>query len=155
MCFAVFDTRLKRRLLFVFSAVAVTVILAVTLAFCFSESSGNKDYAFDLNKTGGVGSFLGQFSLEYESQESSRVLTLPDKSDSTFAEYDSLQGKIGLGILKFSGKKVEERYLKLKNKNSKGQRFYAVLYIHKSKVIGAHLTTMIEGSENLPLTAFV
>ena len=156
MCFAVFDTRFKRKLIFILSAVAVTAILAVLLSFCFSGGSKNTaGYVFDLKETGGVGGFLSQFSLDFESTVNSRQITLPPKSDETFAEYDNLQGKIGLSILKFSGKRVEERYLKLKNKTSRNQQLYAVLYIYKDKVIAAHLTSLCEGSENLPITSFV
>ena len=47
MCFAVFDTRFKRKLLFIVSAVAATVLLAVLLAFCFSgDSQKNSGYIF-------------------------------------------------------------------------------------------------------------
>ena len=155
MCFAVFDTRFKRKLLFIVSAVAATVLLAVLLAFCFSgDSQKNSGYIFNLEKTGGAGGFLAQFSLDYESCQSSRELTLPQKNDRIFVQYNVLQSKIGLNVLKFAGKRVEERYLKLKNKDEKGRRLYAVLYIYKEKVVAAHLTTLCEGSENLPLALF-
>lgn len=156
MCFAVFDTRFKRKFVFIFSAVLITAGLAVLLSFCFSATSENTaEFVFDLKEIGGVGGFLSRFSLDYETTLNSRQVTLPGKNDEVFAEYDSLQEKIGLSILKFSGKRVEERYIKLKNKNSRNQTLYAVLYIYKDKVIGAHLTSLCEGSENLPLTAFV
>lgn len=156
MCFAVFDTRLKRKFVFIFSAVALTAVVAVLLSFCFSGSSENiRGYVFDLKETGGVGGFLSQFSLDFDTAISSRQITLPDKNDETLKQYESLQSKIGLSILKLSGKKVEERYLKLKNKTEKNRQLYAVLYIYKDRVAGGHLTDLYEGSQNLPLEAFV
>ncbi len=152
MCFVTVDTRLKRKLLFICLAIAVTAVLAVVLSFCISDSPENAGRSFDLKETGGVSGFLSQFSLNFQSQVSSRELTLPSKDDEILVEYQKLQSQIGLNILKFSGKRVEERYLKLKNKNSSGQRLYAVIYIYNEEVIAAHLTTLQEGAQ---ITAFV
>ncbi len=155
MYFVTFGTKLKRKVLFIILAVAVTAVLAVVLSLCFSGNAENSTgCSFDLNETGGASGFLSQFSLDFQSQVSSREITLPNKDDEIFAEYQKLQGEIGLNILKFSSKRVEERYLKLKNKNSSGQRLYAVIYIYKEEVIASHLTTLMEGAENLPITAF-
>lgn len=144
----------KAKILAILSAVLLT--LAVLVFVCVNMStSQNQGYVFDLKETGGLGGFLGQFALSFESQESSRFLNLPPKNDEIFKEYNSLQSKIGLNVLKFSGKKAEERYIKLKNKDSKDKTLYAVVYIYKERVVGAHLSTLCEGAENLPLTLFV
>ncbi len=156
MYFVTSGIKFKGKFIAIAVAVAVSVLLAVVVSLCFSGRSGDStEYSFDLSETGGASGFLSQFSLDYESSESTRVLTLPSKDDETFAEYGDFQGKIGLNILKFSGKKVEERYLKLKNKSKKGKTLYAVLYIFKEKVVAAHLTTIEEGEKLLPLNYFV
>lgn len=150
------NRKTKVKFIIILSAFVLTVLLAVVLSLFYSRENTDKSgYVFDLNKTGGVGGFLSQFDLEYERQENVRELTLPEKDDKIFAEYASLQEKLSLDVLKFSGKKVEERYLKLKNKTEKGRQLYAVLYIFKERIIAAHLTDLEQNSELLPITAFV
>lgn len=148
--------KFKVKLLVTLSAFILTAVTAVVLSLCFTadreESSG---YVFDLKETGGAGGFLSQFSLEYERQEGARELTLPESDDAVFARYAELQSELGLKVLKFSGKRVEERYLKLKNKTERGETLYAVIYIYNEKVIAAHLTTLVQESDLLPITAFV
>lgn len=156
MYFIASGTKLKGKLAFIALAVAVTALLAVLVSLCFSgKSEAGTECSFDLKETGGVGGFLSGFSLDYERQVSQRELTLPSKDDKAFAEYGEFQSSVGLNILKFSGKKVEERYLKLKNKSKKGKALYAVLYIYKDRVIGAHLTTLEEGVSPVSIKAFV
>ncbi len=140
----------------VLSAVVLTALLAVIASLCFKgESQSGGDYIFDLTECGGVGGFLNQFSLDYDNQVSTRELTFPSKDDEAFVDYGEILSELGMNVLEFSGKRVEERYLKLKNKTEKGQTLYAVVYIHKEKVAAAHLTTLHYGDELLPMTAFV
>ncbi|MBR3987977.1 MAG: DUF4830 domain-containing protein [Clostridia bacterium] len=156
MYFITSGKKLKGKVIAIAVAAAFSVLLAVVVSLCFSGRSGDStEYSFDLRETGGVSGFFAQFSLDYESLLNTRELTLPAKDDETFVGYGDFQSKIGLDILRFSGKKVEERYLKLKNKSKSGKPLYAVLYIIKDKVIACHLTTLEEGSELLLLTAFV
>ncbi len=137
-------------------AAAASVLLAILVSFCFSEKPvSSTEYSFDLSETGGVGGFLSQFLLDYESLLSTREITLPSKDDAIFADYGKFLSDFGMDVLNFSGKRVEERYLKLKNKAKKGQSLYAVVYIYKEKLIAAHLTTLEFDSEILPITAFV
>lgn len=146
----------KGKLLVLISAFTLTILGALAVAlFSFNTGGAQVDDVFELAHTGGVGGFLSRFSLDYDSLESSRELTLPPKDDAVFAEYNRLQSQIGLNVLRFSGKKVEERYLKLKNKTKSGQRLYAVLYIYKTRVVACHLTTLSEGSEIMPINTFV
>lgn len=146
----------KVKILVILSAFILTAVTAVVVSFCFTaDKEEGSGYAFDLKETGGIGGFLSQFSLEYERQESVRELTLPESDDGFFEEYADFQSELGLKVLKFSGKRVEERYLKLKNKTQRGEAVYAVIYIYKEKVIAAHLTTLVQDSDLLPLTAFV
>lgn len=146
----------KAKFLVILSVFILTAVAAVVISLCSSVSSeANADYVLDLNETGGTGGFLSQFSLEYESQESSRAITLPSEDDELFKDYADFQSELGLNLLKFSGKRVEEKYLRLKNKSENGENLYAVLYIYKEKVIAAHLTDLLEGSELMPITAFV
>lgn len=150
------NRKTKVKLIAILSAFVLTVLLAVVLSFCSSaEDNGGSKYIFDLKETGGVGGFLSQFSLEYERQESARELTLPQGDDAVFAEYAEFQSELGLSVLKFSGKRVEERYLRLKNKTEHGKQIYAVVYIYKERIIAAHLTDLEQNSELLPITAFV
>lgn len=145
----------KGVILAVLSAFALTALAAVIISLCFSQGKEKSEYSFDLNQTGGVGGFLAQFGLEYESQLSRRQFTLPQKDDEVFCSYSDFQGELGLSILKFAGKSVEERYLKLKNKTEKAQSLYAVMYIYKERVVAVHLTTLEQNAELLPITAFV
>lgn len=147
--------RKKGVILAVLSAFALTALTAVIISFCFSQGKEKSEYSFDLNQTSGTGGFLAQFDLEYDSQKSKRQLTLPQKDDELFCSYADFQSKLGFNVLKFAGKRVEERYLKLKNKTEKAQSLYAVMYIYKERVIAVHLTTLEQDSELLPITAFV
>lgn len=154
--FCILSRRSKVKFAVILSAFLLTAAAAVVISFCCSaDTEENTGYVFNLKETGGVGGFLSQFSLEYERQESARELTLPAKDDAVFGDYCDFQAKTGLSVLKFSGKRVEERYLKLKNKTQQGKTLYAVLYIYKDKVVAAHLTTLEQQSEMLPITAFV
>ncbi len=101
----------------------------------------------DLTKTGGVEGFLRQFSLEVQDELSCREITLPQADDKIFADYADFQQKLGFKVIEFSGKKVEERYLKLKNKTEKGKTVYAVIITLKERVVAAHLTTFEQGRE--------
>lgn len=148
--------RFLTKAVLIMSAVLLTALLAVVASVCFnSEAADNTGYVYDLGECAGVGGFLSQFSLDYDSQISSRELTFPSKDDAAFADYGDFLSKLGMNVLRFSGKRVEERYLKLKNKTEKGQTLYAVVYIYKEKVAAAHLTTLQYGDELLPVTAFV
>ena len=156
--FYIFSSKFKgkAKLLALISAFGFTILGALAVAlFSYISNNTQGGYIFDLSDTGGAGGFLREFSLDFDSLESSRELTLPPKDDEAFAKYSELQSEIGLNVLKFSGKKVEQRYLKLKNKTKSGHRLYAVLYIHKTRVVACHLTTLLEGSEILPINAFV
>lgn len=140
----------KNRLKLLIAAAVSTAVAVLVICLSAAGDSGS----VDLNKCGGVSGFLSRFSLEYQSLISSRQVLLPQKDDEAFAQYGEFQSKLGFNILKFSGKRVEERYLKLKNKTDKGNRLYAVVYIYKEKVIAAHLTSLEQGSEPMPLGAF-
>lgn len=155
--FCILSRRGKVKFAVIFAALLFTALAAVVISLCsFGRGGeGSLGYVCDLKETGGAGGFLSQFSLEYERQESTRELTLPMRDDAVFRDYGDFQSSLGFNVLKFSGKRVEERYLKLKNKTQKGETLYAVLYIYKEKVIAAHLTTLAEQSEMLPITAFV
>ena len=134
----------------------LTAAVAVVFCIFFSSTEENSTgYSFDLNETGGAGGFLSQFSLEYDKEMSKRELTLPSKNDKVFTEYADFQSELGLNILKFSGKRVEERYLRLKNKSKSGEKLYAVLYIYKEEIIAAHLTALEQEAGLLQITAFV
>lgn len=153
--FFIFKGKKWLKLTVILSSFLLTALVAVIISF-FSFQSIEKPsrYIFDLDDTGGVSGFLSQFSLEYESLLHKREVTLPEKDDSVFADFGDFQENLGFNVLKFSGKKVEERYLKLKNKSKKGESVYAVVYIYKNRVISAYLTTFLEGAETLSLTAF-
>lgn len=147
-----FGKKTKRVFLAVF-CVALMAAVAVTVVWlCDAKSTAGKTgFPFDLQSCGGVAGFLGSYSLEPEGTETVREVTLPSKDDANFKAYGDVLSRLGMDILEFSGKRVEERYLKLKNKNEKGKTLYAVLYIYKEKVIGGYLTTLEQGSGYLAL----
>ena len=154
MYFVAFSGRIKPRFLVVFFLVFVSVSAAVLVwVFGLVNSADSLPFSCDLRDTKGVAGFLSQFSLEYDSLQSSRELELPQKDDEVFVEYNQLQSRIGLNVLDFSGKRVQECYIKLKNKTKSAQNLYAVVYIYKEKVIACHLCTLIEGSDNIPINA--
>lgn len=150
------NRKTKTKVIAVATAFMLTILAAVIISLCCSpKAESESQYVFDLAETGGVGGFLSQFGLFYERQESKRELTLPQSDDELFVQYGEFQQDFGLNVLKFSGKKVEERYLRLKNKSKRGQQIYAVLYIYKEQIIATHLTTLEQDSQILPITAFV
>lgn len=148
------ETSHNKRLIISITVAVLMTAAAVVLICGISKEEKELGFCVDLNETGGVGGFLNQFSLEYRCQKSSRTILLPAKDDETFAQYGDIQSKVGLNILKFSGKRVEERYLKLKNKTDKGKELYAVVYIYRERVIAAHLTTLEQGDDILPVNLF-
>lgn len=137
-------------LLLVSVLVLVAAVVLLPVRYYYTGFSDKYD-VFDLKKVGSVENFLAELGLTYESQESVREITLPSEDDKVFAEYLGFQRKQGMDMGRFSGKKVEERYLRLKNKDRKNKSLYAVLYIYKEKVIGGHLTTLEQGVPLMPL----
>ena len=145
---------LKKRFVFFFFAVILLVVFISLLLFFSGKSKTPSPFETDLTVTKGVGGFLRGLSLEFDKQESSRFVTFPQKEDLVFNQYAEFLEKTFPDILDFSGKKVEERYIRLKNKTEKQKTLFAVLYIHEEEVVAAHLSTLEEGSGNLPVTAF-
>ena len=141
----------KIKILIIVSAIVLTVLAAVLVSAFWQGASPELSFETDLRKTKGIEGFLSQFSLEIQSQLSSREITLPQGDDEVFAEYGDFQSKLGFKVLELAGKKVEERYLKLKNKTEKGKTLYAVVIIMKERVVAAHLTTFEQGTDILPL----
>lgn len=147
-----FGKKTKRVFLAFLCVLLMTAVAVVIMWLCSVRGgAGNSRFPFDLKTGGGVEGFLKLYSLTAEDTESVREITLPSKDDATFCAYDEFLSELGMNILEFSGKRVEERYLKLKNRTEKGQTLYAVMYIHNGKVIGGHLTALVQGEECLPL----
>lgn len=150
-----FGKKIKRVFFAVFCVLLMTAVAVVIMWLCdVQKAGGESGFPYVLESSEGIAGFLGKYSLEYAGTENVREITLPLKDDATFSAYDEFLSGIGMNILEFSGKKVEERYLKLKNKTPKGQPLYAVLYIYGEKVVGGHLTTFEQGEDYLLLDAF-
>lgn len=128
------------------SAFVLTAVAAFLISGALRGQVNVADFETDLGKVGGVDGFLSQFSLEADREESFREITLPQKDDEVFSHYCDFQSRIGFRLLEFSGKRVEERYLRLKNKNERGKALFVVLYTYKERVIAAHLTTFEQGA---------
>lgn len=155
MIFVLFKGKTPKRRIVIISAMVILLVVFLSLLFCFGgKSKNNSPFETDLTVTGGIGGFLSNLSLDFDRQESSRFITFPQKEDGVFSQYAEFLGETFPNILDFSGKKVEERYIKLKNKTEKQKTLYAVFYIYDEEVVSAHLTTLERGSENLPITAF-
>lgn len=151
-----FSVKAKRVFLAVFCVLLMTAVSVVIMWLCNVRSSaGESDFPFSLEIFRGIDGFLEAYSLEAEDTLSVREVTLPSENDENFRGYGEILSDLGMDILKFSGKRVEERYLKLKNKTEKGQTLYAVMYIYKEKVIGVHLTTLEQDQNILPLDLLV
>ena len=151
-----FSVKAKRVFLAVFCVLLMTAVSVVIMWLCNVRSgAGESDFPFELETFGGIDGFLEVYSLEAEDTLSVREVTLPSENDENFRGYGEILSDLGMDILKFSGKRVEERYLKLKNKTEKGQTLYAVMYIYKEKVIGVHLTTLEQDQNILPLDLLV
>ena len=151
-----FSVKAKRVFLAVFCVLLMTAVSVVIMWLCNVRSgAGESDFPFSLETFGGIDGFLEAYSLEAEDTLSVREVTLPSENDENFRGYGDFLSDLGMDILKFSGKRVEERYLKLKNKTEKGQTLYAVMYIYKEKVIGVHLTTLEQDQNILPLDLLV
>lgn len=148
------STRLK--VLAIFSALALAVLTAVGVTLATSQSKKPyTDFETDIKDCGSVSEFLRNLRLEPLREESKRDITLPDSSDEVFSEYCGFLEKAGFRLMEFSRKRVEERYLKLKNKTADGKHFYAVLYTYKEQVIGAHLTTLSQNEPLMQICEFV
>lgn len=141
----------KTRIVIILSAVVLTALAAVLVSVFWQSGTDTAAFETDLAKTGGVEGFLGQFSLEVQDEISRREITFPQSDDKVFSEYGGFQEKLGFKVLELSGKKVEERYLRLKNKNEKGKTLYAVVITLKERVVAAHITTFEQGAGLLAL----
>lgn len=146
--------RTKVKVLVIVSAFVLTAVAAFIVSGVCKGQDDGLGFVTDLGKAGGVDGFLAQFFLEVDREESIREITLPSEDDRVFSDYCNFQSEIGLKLLEFSGKKVEERYLRLKNKSERGKALFAVLYTYKERVIAVHLTTLEQGSELIPIVAF-
>lgn len=141
----------KTKIIFILSAFIVAVLAAVLVSVFWPGVKSSADFETNLSKTGGIEGFFEQFSIEVDSEISKREITLPQKDDKVFSEYAEFQQKLGFKVLELSGKKVEERYLKLRNKTEKGKTLYAVVLTLKERVVAMHLTTFELGSELISL----
>lgn len=141
----------RAKILILASVLVIASVVAFLLARYVYAGLGNKNDVLDLKKMGTVENILAQLGFTYESQENSREITLPPKDDREFGEYLDFQRQQGMDMGRFLGKKVEERYLRLKNKDRKNKRLYAVLYIYKERVIGGHITTLEKDAPLMPL----
>ena len=137
----------KLKFVAILSVCALAALVAVRVV---TINSGDKkphtDFETNLSECGSVEGFLRRLGLECEDEISHREITLPDEDDRVFSQYCDFLKNAGFRLMEFSRKRVEERYLKLKNKTPDGKPLYAVVLTCKGQVAGAHLTTLLENS---------
>lgn len=138
--------------LFVASAViASTVIFLKNADFTPKITTATSDeisqYSLKANDREQRLEFFSQIDIAIDKKtEVSDSVRIPDKFNSVYEKYNSLQRKIGLDLSPYSGK-VAERFT-YKTKDSKN---YVVILIYKGNVIAGHITDGVWGSENSPL----
>lgn len=92
--------------------------------------------------------FLNKFGFTAEKNSACvKNVTIPEKFNKTYENYNMLMKKCGLDLSAYSGRQVKMVTYRLKNAKAE----YAVLLIYKNRVIGAHLTNGEYGQNNLPL----
>ena len=121
----------------------------------YTLNSDNKksetDFETNLSECGSVEGFLRNLGLEPAGELSCREITLPEKDDEVFSDYCDFLKNAGFKLMEFSRKRVEERYLRLKNKTPDGKPLYAVVLTFKGQVIGGHLTTLLSNDDILQI----
>lgn len=143
--------RKKPVIIFIAAVLVVTLAAAFSVALYSKNAEGKATYNLEISESRSVSDFLAQFDLVYAREVSCRSITLPQKEDKIFSEYGEGLRMQGFDILKLSGKEVVELVAELENKDSQGEVLYAVVYIYKEKAVGAHLTTFLQGSDNIML----
>lgn len=153
----VLNFKLKFNKIAVIAIAGIAAAAAIIISVCFANRNSIPDaatcdeagrYSLVAETVGGECGFLKQFGLSpvADSRESESVV-IPEKFNSTYEDYNSLQTRIGLDLSRFKGKVAEKITYELENSDEK----YAVILVYKGRVIGGHLTNGEYGDENKPL----
>ncbi len=141
--------------------VAVVVLCIVGLGLLLGASGEDAVFAAangtEINY-GGVRSaeerirFIEQFGLSVKAEPSvEETVALPETFDRVLNEYNELQKRQGLDLLKYKSKRVTHYTYEVTNYDHAGS-VYVNLYIARGRVVGCDLTAIGEGGFVIPLS---
>lgn len=142
---------------FVLIAVACVFVLFIAFvgvsAFVYTppksvEVEGFGEYSTVVKTDEDAQEFVEQFSYEVEQLYSLQEMYVPIEFNETYSEYNELQKQQGLDLEPYKGEKCKLYIYKLKDYKVDNAQAYMSVLVLKDRVIGGHISTMIEGCES-------
>lgn len=140
--------------------VAVACVLLLFIAFiCVSvvvytppkniSVDGYDDYSTVAETDEDTKEFVEQFSYKAGELYSLQEMYVPIEFNGTYGEYNELQKKQGLDLEPYKGEKCKLYIYELEDYSVNGMQAYMSVLVYKDRVIGGHISTMVEGSDLL------
>ncbi|MBQ8860504.1 MAG: DUF4830 domain-containing protein [Ruminococcus sp.] len=142
-----------------FLVLAIACVLVLFIAFiCVSsfvytppksiEVEGKGKYTTVVKTDEDAQEFVEQFSYEVEELYSLQEMYVPIEFNEIYAKYNEVQKTQGLDLEPYKGEKCKLYIYKLKDYEVDNAQAYMSVLVLEDRVIGGHISTMIEGCES-------
>ncbi len=139
--------------------IAVACVLVVFVGFvCVSSFlytpaksisvEGKGEYSTVVKSDEDAEKFVEQFSVEAEELYSLQEMYVPIEFNETYMKYNELQKKQGLDLEPYKGEKCRLYIYSLKDYEIRGLKAFMSVVVYDERVIGGHISTMVEGGES-------
>lgn len=142
-----------------FVIIAVACVLVLFIAFIGISSvaytpkksvsiEGHGEFSTVVKTDEDAERFAEQFDCEAEELYSLQEMYVPIYFDEIYSKYNELQKKQGFDLEPYKGEKCKLYIYKLKDYEIDNAQAYMSVLVLKDRVIGGHISTMIEGCES-------